>query len=254
MAFPNSPSINELYVDGNTVFIWDGDKWTTTPDTGANFAIGPAGPQGATGASYTGPVIEQSTCGAPTISGPQPGTLNNGSFFGGVTRTSDSTQSWTYTRIGDRVELTGYIEISSIGGSGSFGIKNGQFVLNFPRPIDGGPPLPHRNDNIPNSHGWSPVAYVYGDVLEENLFVPDNRLSASGVWSTVLNAADQDTIYGPIANTSDDKLSCILWMQDIKDEFSGGAPGGMVPFKIGYCNGGTILDFKITYYTARSFV
>ena len=45
MAFPENPISGSIYTVAGTAYIWDGEKWTTTPTTGANFGIGATGPQ-----------------------------------------------------------------------------------------------------------------------------------------------------------------------------------------------------------------
>lgn len=260
MSFPSSPNINDIYTEGTTSFIWDGDKWTTTPDTGANFAIGPigaTGPQGDPGASgedgisYTGPTIEQAEFATPTYLGIEPGTLSASAYFGNVRATAESQSSWSYTRIGDKVEITGYLEFQAVSVNNAFDMGNGQLFIQFPRPAEGGPPIQNRNETgggSVNPHPWSPVAFVNGGPTN-SLSTTDGIDPAAGLWVSPLNAADTDTVIGSgTAGTSDDKLCCLVWIQDI------GASGDrMSAFKAGYANVGSVLDFKITYYTNRAW-
>lgn len=52
LDFPNAPSVNDLFTDGNTTWRWTGSVWdTVTSATGAQGATGPTGPTGPTGAS-----------------------------------------------------------------------------------------------------------------------------------------------------------------------------------------------------------
>ena len=254
MAFPNSPELNDIYVSGTTSFIWDGEKWTSTPDTGANFAVGPAGPSGATGAdgaSYNGPEIVQAEFGGiispPLLRGVQPGTLSGSAYVDGIGSSGEGQSSWSYTKIGNRVDLTGWMQITNVKDNGAFDMGNGQLVIRFQTPANDGPPLPYRNDaGKSNPHPWCPVAYVTGSETN-SLFTNDGIDNAFGVWCHVVNSADTDAISGgPLAGTSNDLLQVILWVQNI-----GGAGNRMLPFKAAYGNPGTILDFKITYYTDR---
>ena len=53
MNFPNSPSVGQTYpqppVAGQSIYQWDGLKWSAIPATGPQGPAGPAGPQGPTG-------------------------------------------------------------------------------------------------------------------------------------------------------------------------------------------------------------
>lgn len=68
--FPNDPSVNDEFVFGSTVYVWDGFKWLASGGVGATGPTGPTGPQGELGP--TGPQGEASNVEGPT--GPQGGT------------------------------------------------------------------------------------------------------------------------------------------------------------------------------------
>lgn len=147
MPFPSSPNINDIYTEGTTAFLWDGDKWTSTPDTGSNFAIGPVGatgPKGDTGPAADVSFFEQRECSQPYIVGiDSDDKFQNGGFTNNSV-TDISKKSWQFTRIGNQVTLTGLIEMT---GSPVYQGANGDLALYFDPPTnpfaDKGPPAPY---------------------------------------------------------------------------------------------------------------
>lgn len=123
MAFPVSPEVDEIYIsERGTIFIWDGEKWVTTGDGGANFAVGATG---ATGPSADPSFYEQGELAAPTVfacdsSGFYSFDIGNSNF------TTESKKSWQYTRLGNLVTITGYLQPedgTSFGGPEQLGLN-----------------------------------------------------------------------------------------------------------------------------------
>lgn len=102
MAFPTTPQLNEVYVsERGIVFLWDGDKWVTTNNGGPIFA------RGATGPAPDVPYF-QNEIGAPFLLGidSEGYVLVGGSSF----LTQKSRESWQYTKLGNLVTITGYMQ------------------------------------------------------------------------------------------------------------------------------------------------
>ncbi len=110
MAFPTDPSINEIYTDDatNQVFVWDGDKWTTIGNGGANFI------QGATGATGADSIVP----GPTGATGPVAAKIETGDTLAEVIDTGSD---------GRFVVTTDLSEKFRIPSSGAFGIAGANY-------------------------------------------------------------------------------------------------------------------------------
>ena len=69
LNFPDSPTLNEIYTSGSNSWRWDGTVWNALSSS----SVGPAGPQGVTGADsiIPGPTGAAGVTGSQGPTGPQ---------------------------------------------------------------------------------------------------------------------------------------------------------------------------------------
>lgn len=203
ISFPSSPQTGDNFLTGGAIYRYDGARWVSLGAAfGGRGEQGPPGPQGIQGPQgEVGPAgsdanvtfFEQGECSQPYVAAYNSEDQFQTGGFAASSFTAASANSWEYTRLGNKVTVTGYLHTTT---NLSFGGSPAELALYWD-PYDNAP-FSYQGPPAPSSTGFT-IPPQPPFIADEHPLTPCapfaiNIATSYAIYSQVHNASERPFI------------------------------------------------------------